>query len=165
MTNAAPSNPEPVPGRLRVPASYGIAKGSGPQMLLWEEVQNRLRHARNYWLATTRPDGRPHAMPVWGLWRSDGFYFGTDAASRKGRNLEANPACTVHLESGDDGVIVEGPMEAVQDSALLQAFVDAYWQKYQIRPDVKDAATRVYRLRPATAFAWKERDFPRSATR
>src|SRR5215213_9005621 len=46
---------------------YGIsheAKG----MLEWEWAEERLRESHNYWLATTRPDGRPHVFPIWGVW-------------------------------------------------------------------------------------------------
>ncbi len=165
MTTPRPPSQEPVPSRPNLPAGYGIPREPGPQMAQWEQVQDRLRQARNYWIATTRPTGRPHVMPVWGLWLEDGFYFGTDPASRKARNLAANPACAVHLESGDDVVIVEGTVDAVQDPALLLAFAQAYQQKYNIRPDLTNAATRVLRLRPTTAFAWSEQDFLRSATR
>jgi pyridoxine/pyridoxamine 5'-phosphate oxidase len=139
-----------------MPPSYGL-KGGTP--FTWEDVQDRLRQARNYWLATTRPNERPHVMPVWGLWLEDGFYFGTDPASRKGRNLAANPWAVVHLESGDDVVIVEGQVQRVEDTARLAALADLYHLKYQVRPE------GLYRLAPSAAFAWAERDFPNTATR
>ncbi len=104
-------------------------------------------------------------MPVWGLWLEEAFYFSTDTASRKGRNLAANSYAAVHLESGDDVVILEGRVEEVADEALLNRFADAYDVKYDIRPDVSSAAARVYRLPPKVAFAWREKDFPTSATR
>jgi hypothetical protein len=96
---------------------------------------------------------------VWGLWQEDGFYFGTDPASRKGRNLAANPWAVMHLESGDDAVIVEGSVGRLLDTSRLPNLVDAYQAKYQVRP------TGLYHLRPRTVFAWQERDFPNTATR
>jgi pyridoxine/pyridoxamine 5'-phosphate oxidase len=120
--------------------------------------------ARNYWVGTTRPDGRPHAAPVWGIWFDESFSFATDPASRKGANLAANPALVVHLESGDEVVILEGTAEKVTDPTLLARFADAYEAKYRFRPEVSGEAV-VYRLRPRVAFAWRERDFPTSATR
>jgi len=102
--------------------------------------------------------------PVWGLWLDEAFYFSTDPASRKARNLQANPAQVVHLESGDDVVILEGTAEGVADPSLRARFAEAYHAKYQIRPDVGDAAL-VYGLRPRVAQAWREQDFPNSATR
>lgn len=121
--------------------------------------------ARNYWVATARPDGRPHASPVWGLWLDGAFLFATDPASQKGRNLAANPDLVVHLESGDDVVILEGRAEEVADPSLLERFTEAYEDKYQVRPEVDPAQSGVYRLRPRVVFAWRERDFPTSATR
>ncbi|MDO8532805.1 MAG: pyridoxamine 5'-phosphate oxidase family protein [Dehalococcoidia bacterium] len=151
--------------RPLMPASYGVAPPHIGGMIAWTALCDRLTSERNYWVATTRPDGRPHVMPVWGIWLDGMFYFSTDAASRKGRNLANNPHASVHLESGDDVVILEGRVEEVTDPALLNRFADMYEAKYQFRPDVNAAASKVYGLRPKIAFAWKEKDFPRTATR
>lgn len=88
---------------------------------------------------------------MWGVWLDDMLCFGTDRFSRKARNLAVNPALTVHLESGDDAVILEGVAEEMTDPALLARFAEAYEAKYRWRPDV--------------AFAWRESDFPHTATR
>lgn len=45
---------------------------------------------------------------MWGVWLDGVLYFGTGAGSVKARNLAANPALVVHLESGDKAVIMEG---------------------------------------------------------
>ena len=148
-----------------MPASYGVDRTATEGMIPWNVVGNRLASARNYWVGTTRPDGRPHAAPVWGVWLDETFYFATDPTSRKGRNLAARPELVVHLESGDDVVILEGTAEVVTDGSLLVQFANAYEAKYQIRPDVDTAAPGVYRLRPRVAFAWLETDFLRTATR
>jgi len=104
-------------------------------------------------------------MPVWGLWFDEAFYFSTDRNSQKGRNLASNPALTVHLESGDDAVILEGIAEEVNDPADFSQFADAYGRKYQWRLEYGKPGSVVYALRPCVAFAWSERDFTRSATR
>jgi uncharacterized pyridoxamine 5'-phosphate oxidase family protein len=152
--------------RPHVPAAYGIPAqiDAGPE-ISWERARGRLTEARNYWVVTSSAEGRPHAMPVWGLWLDDALYFSTARASRKGRNLAANPEIAVHLESGDDVVTLEGTVEEADDPELLRRFVEAYDAKYQIRPDTSDAADGVYRLRPRTAFTWLERDFPQTAAR
>src|SRR4051794_25481300 len=92
----------PTPHRPGFAPGYGIDGSSPEGMLPWSEVVARLEAARNYWICTTRPDGRPHASPVWGLWFEDEFVFSTGTDSRKGRNLAENPEVVVHLESGDD---------------------------------------------------------------
>jgi hypothetical protein len=39
-------------------------------------VRGPLESAPHYWLATTLLDGRPHVVPVDGLWLADRWYFG-----------------------------------------------------------------------------------------
>jgi PPOX class probable F420-dependent enzyme len=148
-----------------MPGSYGIDRHATAGLLPWSVVVDQLVRARNYWVGTVHPSGRPHVRPVWGLWLDDAFYFSTDPASRKGRNLAANPALVVHLESGDDVVILEGTAEIVADAALLTRVADAYEAKYAFRPDYTNLACRVYRLRPWVVFAWREAAFPSTATR
>jgi len=89
-----------------VPAMYGLKPRK--QYLPFGHAEERLAKARNYWICTTRPDGRPHSIPVWGFWIDGAVYFGTARTSRKARNLVHTPAVSIHLESGDDVVILEG---------------------------------------------------------
>ena len=151
--------------RPHMPATYGVGAGAPAQPVLWDAVRQRLEAARNYWVVTVRADGRPHAMPVWGVWHGGAVCFSTDPASRKGRNLAANPEVVVHLESGDDVVVVEGTAAPLTDPDALTRFADAYEAKYRFRPDVGDPACGVYRVRPRVVFAWVEQDFPTTATR
>jgi pyridoxine/pyridoxamine 5'-phosphate oxidase len=138
---------------------YGIA-ADDDGLLPWDWVTQRMAAARNYWLATASPEGVPHAAPVWGLWRDGAFWFGTDPASRKGRNLAANARIAVHLESGDEVVSLDGTAEPVEASGQL---LEAYEAKYGISPEASAAAW--YSVHPRRAFAWLESDFPRTATR
>ena len=123
--------------------------------------------ARNYWVCSTRPDGRPHAAPVWGLWLDAALYFSTDSHSVKGLNLAARPDVAIHLESGDEVVMLEGRVELVTARDELRLFVDAYNTKYQFRPNVEDTSGSGvhYRVKLAKVLAWQEKDFPASATR
>jgi hypothetical protein len=152
---------EMVRERPGMPEGYGVEKGEGAAQVAWAEVEAQLAASRNYWLCTTRRDGRPHAMPVWGLWMDGAVCFDTDRASQKGRNIALNPAAVVHLESGDDVVVLEGVIEESRDAGLLQRFDDAYEAKYGVRP----GSTAALVLRPRRVLAWRERDFPQSATR
>jgi len=63
------------------------------------------------WIATTRPDGQPHSRPVWGVWLDITFYFSTGSLATQ--NLAAQSAITVHLESGNEVVIIEGTAQQV----------------------------------------------------
>ncbi len=145
---------------------YGIETAITEEMVSWEAVVAKIETSRNYWISTASTQGKPHAAPVWGLWFEGEFYFSTDPTSRKGRNIVANPEVVVHLESGDDVVILEGTLEPVPDRAMLTGrFADAYEAKYHFRVDFANPGFAVYRLRPRVAFAWGEQDFPKSATR
>ncbi len=156
--------PPAMPTRPAVPASYGIASVA-EGMLPWRYVQEGMAQARNYWIGTTRPDGRPHVMPVWGLWLDEAFYFSTDPTSRKARNLAARPDVVVHLESGDEVVVFEGTAERVAPADAPPGFADAYEAKYGFRIDPTNPDYGLYRLHPRAAYAWRERDYPQSATR
>jgi hypothetical protein len=149
-----------------MPKSYGLldpTRGTG--LLPWSQVGQRMASARNYWIATTRPDGRPHVMPVWGVWIDATFYFGTAKHSRKARNLATTPALGVHLESGDDVVILEGVAVEVTDPGRCALIDDAYFAKYRVHMLGSPDDIVIYALRPRIAFAWQESDFPGSATR
>jgi pyridoxine/pyridoxamine 5'-phosphate oxidase len=148
--------------RPSMPAGYGIADGEDGQVA-WAWVERECTRARNYWICTTRADGRPHAMPVWGLWLGGAVVFSTDPDSTKARNFTARPEAVIHLESGDEVVVLEGRIEAM-DRALLPEFVRRYEKKYSFRPSESETAG-VYQLRPERVLAWREKDFPTSATR
>ncbi len=70
------------------------------------------------------------------------------------RNLAANPALSVHLDNGDDMVILEGEVEDLTtDPDLGSRIIDAWNSKYgRLQPD--PAGSGIFRLRPRTARAW-----------
>lgn len=156
----------PEPERPEIVEGYGI-RADEAGLLPWGYVDERMEASRNYWICTTRPDGRPHAAPVWGVWFEGVLYFGTDRRSRKARNLAANPEVVVHLESGDDCVIFEGVVEEVEDTVLRRRVGEAYAAKYGLDGvgEAGEGASPLYALRPRVALAWKESDFPVTATR
>lgn len=148
----------PAPSRPHIP-DYGIpdtTEGTLP----WSHAVERLMQARNYWVTTAGPDGQPHAVPVWGIWIEGVLVFGGGDKTRWVRNLAANPRIAVHLESGDDVVILEGAAEQITDPEhpLIARNNDAYQAKYGM-----GAGVPVWVLRPHVAMAWTS--FPADATR
>jgi hypothetical protein len=151
---------EPQVGRPYVAhPEYGIPT-SIEGTLPWSHVGERMAKARNYWIGTIHPEGRPHVMPVWGVWVDDTLYFGGGPDTRWSRNLAANPQVAVHLESGDDVIIVEGSVDRITDPKhpLLPRIDDAYEAKYQMRHGIP-----LWVLRPRVVFAWSK--FPDNTTR
>lgn len=88
---------------------------------------SRLDKARNVWVATVRPDGRPHLVPVWFVVDDGRWYICTAPGSVKARNLEANPQLALALEDGDQAYVVEGRARPVAPTANVVArFVAKY---------------------------------------
>ena len=138
-----------------------------------ERATSRLRAALVYWLATTRPDGRPHAMPVWGVLLGDVFWFGT-GGGQKVVNLRHQPYAVVHHESAEDVAIVEGRVQRLPFAETPQAVVAAFREKY-VDPesgapfDLSDGETPadawLYALRVEVGHAWLEGAFVETQTR
>lgn len=138
---------------------YGIpetVKGTLP----WSHVRERMERSRNYWVVTVRPDGQPHAVPVWGAWVDDALYFGGGPETRWVRNLQANPRVAVHLEDGNDVVILEGQATPLTDPKhpLVPRLDSAFKAKYEMSFEPP-----CWVLKPRVVFAWSA--FPNDATR
>lgn len=150
--------------RPGIVAGYGIRRG--PEGLLsWDLVEERMGGSRNYWIHTTRPDGGPHAAPVWGVWFEGVLYFGTDRESVKARNLAGDPRMVAHAESGDEAVIVEGVAEEVADADLRRRVGAASAEKYGMNAVGGEGGAPLYAVRAGKVLAWSEADFPNTATR
>lgn len=150
----------PAAERLDLPPEYGRSE----QVLEWATVRAMLDSARTYWLGTTRPDGRPHAVPKDGLWLDDAFYFGGVPTTVNHRNLEANPAMSVHIGDGATAVIVEGVAAVtVPDAAGAERLASEARRKYGYPVTADTYAQGVWVLRPARVIAWTA--YPTDATR
>jgi PPOX class probable F420-dependent enzyme len=92
----------------------------------------RLRETLILWLASVRPDGRPHVVPVWFLWEDEAILIFSKPENQKVRNLRHNPAVTLALDDsreGDDVTVLEGLADLVNDPSLTTAIAD-YAAKY-----------------------------------
>lgn len=113
---------------------YGDASATAPP---WEDIERFLADAQLYWIVTVRADGRPHAVPLVGVWHEGAFAFCTGPQEQKQRNLDANPRVAVTTGStGANGwnsgteVVLEGTAVRVTDPAALQSLADAWFAKY-----------------------------------
>jgi general stress protein 26 len=113
---------------------YGDDSATAPE---WSDIDRRLTNAQLYWIVTVRADGRPHAVPLCGVWRDGAFFFCTGDAEQKMRNLEHDPHVVVTAgplgadgwSSGKD-ISVEGVAERVEDEALLRELAEEWRTKY-----------------------------------
>ena len=100
-------------------------------------MERLLTDAQLYWIVTVRADGRPHAVPLVGVWYDGTFAFCTGEEEQKQRNLDSNPQVAVTTgatgangwNSGKD-VVVEGTAVRVTGTEALQALADAWTAKY-----------------------------------
>src|SRR5580693_1461929 len=139
--------------------------------MTWAEVAGRLSKARTYWLGTTTPSGAPHAAPVWGAVTGQTLYLYSERSTVKARNLAIDPRVVVHLESGEDVLIVHGAAEDLGPPAEVPSVVAALAAKYtrpedrQYLPDADPAFDVVYAVRPRSAIAWRLDDYADSQRR
>jgi len=81
----------------------------------------------NVWVATVRPDGRPHLAPVWFVVAGGKWYVVTAPGSVKAHNLQKNDQISLALEDGDNPYVVEGRARAVAPSAeVVRLFKEKY---------------------------------------
>jgi len=124
----------------------------------WSWAQERLEKSHNYWIATSRSDGQPHLMVVWGLWWQDSFWFSTGRRTRKAKNLGGNPRCVIGTEKADEAVILEGIAEAVPDRVVWKELIEVYNRKYggDLGPLLESSGSLVFRVTPQTVFGQDE---------
>ena len=141
-------------------------EGSG--LLPWWWAEERLIASRIYWLVSVWPDGRRHAMPVWGLWHEGTFWFSSSNGSRKARNFAGDPRCVVMTQDAMDPAVMEGTAELVTEPAALATILALENTKYETSYtiDLLDPSVNsVYRVRPLCAFGLRHDDFTGSPTR
>jgi pyridoxine/pyridoxamine 5'-phosphate oxidase len=151
---------EPRASRPNLP-DYGIENEG--ELLPWSWAQEKLSKERNYFIATTCPDGRPHLTVVWGLFLDDQFLFSTGRATRKGKNLAENPRCAIAPGDSEEAVLLDGTVSELADEALRARWVTEYKTKYDI--DVSAMTEPVYVVKPVRAFGQIEKTFTKTATR
>lgn len=141
---------------------YGISE-SRKGILPWSWARQRLRDNRNYWIATVGPGGRPHSMPVWGVWHNDRLFFSTAITSRKARNLLTNSQCVATTESATEAIIVEGRADVIEDEKTLKPV----WKAYKVKYDWSIDGEKLFALVPGKVFAFVETadQFASAATR
>ncbi|HUP26819.1 MAG TPA: pyridoxamine 5'-phosphate oxidase family protein [Chloroflexia bacterium] len=109
------------------PVAERMLSGGEATAIPWSEVLERfLEEGSTYWLATVRPDGRPHVVPF-GPALSDGaFYFTTGQGTRKGHNLAGNPNCVITFAVRGLDVAIEGTAARVTDKETLERVAEVY---------------------------------------
>ena len=162
-SSSPPATNAPRAMRPSIPASYGFP--TSPKGLLdWNWARERLTNSHNYVIVTVRPDGRPHAMGMHGLWHDDAYYFGTSSGTRKAKNLALNPHCALIGEDMNELIIVEGVAELVDLDDLPQGISNASKKKYgwPLKPH---SGGKIYKLLPRVVFAFPLKQITTAVTK
>ena len=127
----------------------------------WRVIATQLQALRTLWISSTRPDGRPHSVPVWFLWENDAspsIIFSSLENTQKDRNFAQQSWVVMHAGDGDDTYIFEGKVEVILDPAERERLNRAYMEKY-VDPGSGAQAQfgtgdTVYRLRVEHVMTW-----------
>jgi hypothetical protein len=118
----------------RIDPRYGDPGATAPP---WEDIERLLVDAQLYWIVTVRADGRPHAVPLVGVWHDGAFAFCTGPEEQKQRNLDGNPRVAVTTgATGGQGwdvgkdVVLEGSAVRVIEGPVLETLAAAWYAKY-----------------------------------
>jgi hypothetical protein len=95
----------------------GIEAGLGHGLTQAPDTGGPNRHT--CWLATINPDGSPHVTGIGALWHNGSFWFETGKGTRKGRNLEHDPRCTLSVATHTFDLVVEGNAHIVTDPTIV----------------------------------------------
>ena len=88
-----------------------------------EMVKNLLSQPILARIATASPKTlRPHVVPVWFGWDGESLWISSFRSTRKIKNLQANPFCSIAIDTAESGwdfqtVIFEGSAELVTEPA------------------------------------------------
>ena len=131
----------------------------------------------HFFLATVRPDGRPHLAGIAPLWVDGKFYFVSGPATRKSQNLAERADCALSVALPGLDLTFEGTAAKVTDEPTLQRLAEPYVaQGWPVT--VKDGAFtapysapsagpppwNLYEFTPKTAFGVASAE-PHGATR
>ncbi|HEX9028260.1 MAG TPA: pyridoxamine 5'-phosphate oxidase family protein [Anaerolineales bacterium] len=122
-------------------------------LTLTDEAEQKLADAQNIWVASVRPDGRPHLAPVWFVYVDGKLYISTEPDSVKNQNLSNNHQVSLALEDGLHPLICEGAA-APLSSPWPPAVLDAFFQKYEWDLNSEQQYNQVIEITPKKWLSW-----------
>lgn len=116
-------------------------------------ARSRLESREYIWLATVRPDGRPHLVPLWFVYHEGKVYVCIEPTSVKGRNLQQNTQVSLALEDAAHAIIGEGNAIALPPPWPVTVNV-LFQQKYDWDISTDPQYTQLIEITPTKWLVW-----------
>ena len=149
--------PTPKISRPKLPKGYADNPAS---YVDWEWVAEQMTESKNYWLSSVRPNGSPHVVPRWGVFIDNKFWYDGSPETRHAQNIMKNPNVSLHLESGNQVVMMEGISKSAEKptpefaTQLAEAIGRKYGEDgYSPKPDQWDEGG-LYVFTARQCIAW-----------
>lgn len=143
----------------RTPSEITNLDRYGSAALPWSRPRDLLAASATsnttFFLGTVRPDGRPHAAGIGALWHDGDLYVVSGPETRKGRNLAANPACTISVKLEGIDLVLEGEASRVTDRPMLEEVARLYHETGWPAEVEGDAFTAPYSAPSAGPPPWQ----------
>ena len=145
---------------ILIPQTIPAKKVAGYQMpedttmlLSWDFVSLHMTSSQHYWLTTVSAAGRPHAVPVWGIWYQNRLHFEGRMQTAWARHLVRDPRITVHLPNAEQVVIIDGIARIIEDTEIdddeWNRLDTTFQSKYQV-----DQGSPYWYVQPKKVLAW-----------
>lgn len=142
----------PAPEPAHKVAGYGMPQ-EREHLLGWDFVVEQMNAATHYWITTRFPDGRPHTVPLWGLWHENRLHFEGRPQAAWARHLVRDPRAVVHPPDPEQVVTIEGVARIVQDDDITEQEWDDLDSRFQAKYAV-DSGSPYWCLEPVKVLAW-----------
>lgn len=136
---------------LPIPSKFPSLPDDAPPAL--RRAIARLYREHIVWLATVRPQGRPHLVPIWQVWHQGKIYISTGRDSVKMRNMRRRPQVALSLPDAMDVVLVEGTARPAPelDDEVAPRFIQKFG--WDFRGDAEYGG--LAQITPAKILTWQ----------
>jgi nitroimidazol reductase NimA-like FMN-containing flavoprotein (pyridoxamine 5'-phosphate oxidase superfamily) len=131
-----------------------------------DELDEMLRTERTLHVATVSPDGWPHVVPLWFVWRGGAVWINNLRRSKRSRDVREGSPVALCVDTGVAykelrGAVLYGRFGVADEEPALEAakaeFAKKYWGVDSI-PDLKSHQWLC--LRPDRTVSWDFRKIP-----
>jgi len=106
-----------------------------------EQMDSYLNASRIARVATVRPDGRPHVVPIWYEWDGTVLRFDTPPTFQKGKNLLNDQRLAIVVDTTQGGlryagVVLEGTARFIDEPEAARLIAERIYARYLGREGV-----------------------------